>query len=392
MGAGPLSGAGASALSRRGLLGLAAAATAAGAAGFGMSPAPRQGTSRPRVLMDVDGLGLTPAEFAAILAPLASRIEEDVYSIGGEVEELEKLFARLLGKERAVFVPSGTLANHLALRRLTRGRGARVGVQEVSHVYNDSGDCNQRLSGLNLVPLAPGKATFTRADVERALETAGSARVAAPVGAISIESPVRRLHGETFDPNEMRAISQLARENRIGLHLDGARLFVASAYSGIAPSDYAALFDTVYVSLWKSFSSGSGAILAGPKDALDDLFQERRMFGGALFSAWPFAAVARRNADGALERLKAAVAGSEAFLSAISRDPAFSVSRVRNGTSRFQIAPVGVAPAAFRERLLARGVRLPEAGADGFWPTVNETWTRMNADELVRAFRESAKG
>jgi threonine aldolase len=341
--------------------------------------------------MDVDGLGLTPAEFAAVLAPLAAKIEPDEYSVGGEVEELEKTFAGLLGKERAVFLPSGTLANHLALRRLTRGRGARVVLQEVSHVYNDSGDCAERLSGLNLVPLAPGRATFTREELERALDTAASARVAAPVGAVSIESPVRRLHGETFDLAQMRAVSALARERGIGLHLDGARLFVASAYSGVAPADYASLFDTVYVSLWKSFSSGSGAILAGPKALLDDLFQERRMFGGALFSAWPFAAVARRHADGALDRLKAAVAASEAFLSAMSRDPAFSVSRIRNGTSRFQIAAVGVPPAAFRERLLARGVRLPAAAPDGFWPTVNETWTRMTADQLARAFRDSLK-
>ena len=337
--------------------------------------------------MDVDGLGLTPSEFSAVLAPLAERIEADEYSIGGEVAELEALFARLLGKERAVFVPTGTLANHLALRRLTRGRGARVLLQEVSHVYNDSGDCAERLSGLNLVPLAPGKATFTRADVERALDASASARVPAPVAAISIESPVRRLHGETFDPGEMRAISALARERRIGLHLDGARLFVASAYSGVAPSDYAALFDTVYVSLWKSFSSGSGAILAGPRELLDDLFQERRMFGGALFSAWPFAAVARRYADGVLERLKAGIAVSEAFLAAMSRDPAFSVSRIRNGTSRFQIAPVGIAPDGFRRRLLERGVRLPTAAGDGFWPTVNETWSRMSGEDLAKAFR-----
>ena len=341
--------------------------------------------------MDVDGLGLTPAEFAAALAPLAARIEEDEYSIGGEVEALERTFAGLLGKERAVFVPTGTLANHLALRRLTRGRGARVLLQEVSHVYNDSGDAAQRLSGLNLVPLAAGKATFVRADVARALDAAASARVSAPVGAISIESPVRRLHGETFDLGEMRAISALARDRGIGLHLDGARLFVASAYSGVPPADYAALFDTVYLSLWKSFSSGSGAILAGPRSLLDDLFQERRMFGGALFSAWPFAAVARRNADGVLERLKAAVAASETFLASISNDRGFAVSRIRNGTSRFQIAPVGVAPAGFRERLLARGVRLPAPSPDGFWPTVNETWTRMTPEELARVFRESLK-
>jgi len=390
MGAGALNGEADGALSRRGLLGLAAAA--AGSAVLpGISPETAPARRSPTVRMDVDGLGLTPAEFAAVLAPLAARIEEDEYSIGGEVEELEKAFSRVLGKERAVFVSSGTLANHLALRRLTRGRGTRVLLQEISHVYNDSGDCAERLSGLNLVPLAAGKATFTRDEVSRALDAASSARVAAPVGAISIESPVRRLHNEAFDLVEMRAISALAREKGIGLHLDGARLFVASAYSGIAPDEYASLFDTVYVSLWKSFSSGSGAILAGPRSLLDDLYQERRMFGGSLFSAWPFAAVARRHADGALERLKAAVAASETFLAAMSRDPAFSVSRIRNGTSRFQIAVKDAAPATFRDRLLSRGIRLPPAASDGFWPTVNETWIRMPPEELARAFRESAK-
>ena len=115
------------------------------------------------------------------------------------------------------------------------------------------------------------------------------------------------------------------------------------------------------------------------------------MFGGSLFNAWPFAAVARRNADGALERLKAAVAASETFLAAVSRDSAFSVSRIRNGTNRFQIAAKDAAPAGFRDRLLERGIRLPPAASDGFWPVVNETWTRMPPNEMAKAFRESAK-
>ena len=71
------------------------------------------------------------------------------------------------------------------------------------------------------------------------------------------------------------------------------QLPTAGVDTGVPPSEYAALFDTVYVSLWKSFSSGSGAILAGRSALLDDIYEERRMFGGALFSAWPFAAVAR---------------------------------------------------------------------------------------------------
>jgi threonine aldolase len=340
--------------------------------------------------MDVDGLGETPAEFAALLHKLSAGIEADEYSRGGEVEELEKLFARLLGAERSVFLPSGTLANQLAVRKLARGRGTRVLVQAESHLYNDSGDCAERLSGLNLVPLAPGKATFTRADVESALARTASGRVATGIGVISVESPVRRLHGALFDLAEMRAISALAREKGIGLHLDGARLFVASAYTGVAPSDFAALFDTVYVSLWKSFSSGSGAILAGRSALLDDLYEERRMFGGALHAAWPFAAVALHHAPGVVERLRAGIAVSDGFVAALAASEAFTVTRVPNGTSRLKLTVRGVTAADYRARMASRGVVLPEPEPDGaFWLTVNETWARMAAPELAGAFRSA---
>src|SRR5215472_3271666 len=149
-----------------------------------------------------DGLGLAPAEYAALLAEIAARrgIAVDDYSRGGVVAELEARLAALLGKEAAVFLPTGTLANHLAVRLLARS-GRRVLVQAESHLYNDEGDCAQQLSGLNLVPLAPGRATITLAEIERAIAGAPEMRVAAPVGAISIETPVRRAAGDAFDPD-----------------------------------------------------------------------------------------------------------------------------------------------------------------------------------------------
>ena len=149
-----------------------------------------------------------------------------------------------------------------------------------------------------------GQGTFTREDVERVLARTRSGRVAADVGAISIESPVRRLRGELFDYGEMARISAFARERGIGMHLDGARLFLASAFTGITPAEYASHFDTVYISLWKCFNAMNGAVLAGPASLIDGLFHVRRMFGGALWSAWPFAAVARHYAEGFLDRYR----------------------------------------------------------------------------------------
>jgi threonine aldolase len=340
-----------------------------------------------------DGLHLTPADQSALLARLTAgrAMAADDYGLGGEVAGFEAYFAKLLGKERAVFMPTGTLANLIALRTLAHGR-SRVIVQDVSHVYNDTGDGCEVLGHLNLIPLAAGKATFTRDDVERVLARTASGRVAAEVGAISIESPIRRLRGELFDYEEMTRISTLAREKGIGMHLDGARLFLASACTGIAPAEYASHFDTVYVSLWKYFNALNGAVLAGPARLIDGLFHVRRMFGGALWQAWPFAVVARHSAEGFLDRYRNALRVSETFASAL-RAP-FRVERIPGGSHLFYVKAAGVDLVRVRERLAAERIQLAEPLAPSSEPTlllgVNETWNRTTGARLADAFHRAA--
>jgi threonine aldolase len=348
------------------------------------------------VFLSGDGLRLTPAQHAELLGLLprfegGHPVSADEYGLGGDVAEFEAWFAKLLGKERALFMPTGTLANHIALRVLARGR-SRVIVQDVSHVYNDTGDGCQVLSNLNLIPLAPGKATFTREDVERVLARTASGRVAAQVGAISIESPVRRLRGELFDYAEMKRIAAFARAQDIGLHLDGARLFLASAFSGVSPAEYAVLFDTVYVSLWKYFNALNGAVLAGPARLIDGLFHTRRMFGGALWSAWPFAAVARHYAEGFLDRFAAAARVSQDFAAAL-RDP-FRAERIPGGSHLFYVKAAGVDLARLRGRLAAERIQVPEPIEQGNAPAlllgVNESWNRTTGAALAEAFHRAA--
>lgn len=338
-----------------------------------------------------DGIGITPREYASLLNTLCQGkdVEDDNYLLGGEVEAFEKQWAALLGKEAAVFVPSGTLANQLALRVLA-GNKRRVIVPEMSHIYNDTGDACQTLSNLTLMPLAPGRATFTRADVEAVLTRTASGRVAADVGAIAIESPIRRLSGQMFDWDEARRIAALARDRGIAMHLDGARLFIASAYTGISPAEYSAAFDTVYVSLWKYFNCGIGAILAGPKRVLDGMFHVRRMFGGNLAVGWNAALVARHFMDGFEERLKSAVQISETFYSVMSKHPRIGIERIPNGTNLARISFQGVDAAQVAKRLGEHGVAMsaPQGPATITF-AVNETWNRMTAAELVRAFEQA---
>jgi threonine aldolase len=265
-------------------------------------------------------------------------------------------------------------------------------VPEMSHIYNDTGDACQTLSGQTLMPLAPGTATFTRDDVARVLARTAGGRVATDVGAIVIESPIRRLSGAMPDWDETRRIATLARERGIGMHLDGARLFIASAYTGISPAEYAAPFDTVYVSLWKYFNSGTGAILAGPARLLDDMFHVRRMFGGNLAVGWPAAVVARHFMDGFVDRLRSAVDVSELFYRALTRHPRVSVERIPNGTNLTRVTLQGVDVPSVARRLAERGVLMPAPSAAGVVTlSVNETWNRTTAAVLGQAF-ESALG
>ncbi len=354
------------------------------------APAGAPGDDDRTVYLSGDGINLSPRGHAALLADLvrAAEVTEDSYLLGGEVERFERHWATLLGKETAVFMPSGTLANHLALRTLA-GTRRRVIVQELSHVYNDTGDACQTLSGLTLIPLATGTHTFTRAEVEAVLARTAGGRVATEVGAILVESPIRRLSGQLFDWDEARRITAFARERGIGTHLDGARLFIASAYTGISPAEYAAPFDTVYVSLWKCFNSGIGAILAGPRRVLDGMFHVRRMFGGNLATGWQAALVARHYMDGYLDRLKAAVRVSEAFYAEIARHPRVRVERVPNGTNLTRVALSGVDASAVAQRLAAHGIRMPSGTGGAVTLGVNETWTRTTGPELARAFGQA---
>ena len=338
-----------------------------------------------------DGIGITPREYASLLSRLCQSkdVPEDNYLLGGEIEAFERHWAALLGKEAAVFMPSGTLANQLALRVLA-GTKRRVIVPELSHVYNDTGDACQTLSGLTLMPLAPGRATFTRTEVEAVLTRTAGGRVASDVGAILIESPIRRLTGQMFDWDEAKRISAFARERGIAMHLDGARLFIASAYTGISPAEYAAHFDTVYVSLWKYFNCGIGAILAGPKRVLDGMFHVRRMFGGNLAVGWNAALVARHFMDGFEGRLKSAVQISETFYSAMAKHPRVAIERIPNGTNLTRVTLKGVTAADVAKRLAERGIAMsvPPSGVTiGF--SVNETWNRMSAVDLIRAFEQA---
>lgn len=340
-----------------------------------------------------DGLLLSPAEYAEMLMRMADegQIRPDYYSRGGIVEELENKFALLLGKESAIFMPTGTMANHLAVRTLA-GNNRRVIVQERSHLYNDSGDCCQTLSGLNLIPAGDHSVEIPLNEMEDIVKKTANGRVETRIGAVSIETPVRRQYDCLYNYDHLKSITGYARNSEIKTHLDGARIFVQAVHENRAPARYGELFDTVYTSLWKCFNASSGAILAGDKDVIANLFHERRMLGGSLPAAWATAAVALRFADRFLEDYQAAWQKAEQFFSLIQGEERFAIVRFENGSHVLRLNVKMNDLNRFAESVGKRGIQLPVPDKDGFLLKINPSLNRETPQNLAGSFIESLKG
>ncbi len=339
-----------------------------------------------RIEFNSDGLALSPVEYAAQLLDITSEpgFVPDYYSNGGAIAALEQAFAQRLGKQAAVFLPTGTLANMMAIRTLAGGPG-RVLVQAESHLYNDSGDGASVLSGLNLVPLAAGRATLDVDDIAPWIERSAGGRVPNPVRVLSIETPVRRLHHAYVDWQALQRVCQVARDKGIRLHLDGARLFTLPQHTGRSVLEYAALFDTVYVSLWKHFNAASGAILAGDTDLIEGLFHVRRMFGGSLPFAWPQAALAARYLDSFERNYALAWTAMDAIAALLKADGRLDLRRMPDGTSRCFLVAREAFPDGYTARLRAADIHLPN-----IQPEAHETGLQINASLLRRPAQEIA--
>ena len=316
--------------------------------------------------------------------------EADEFSRGGTVEELERRFADVLGTEASIFMPTGTLANHLAIRRHC-GIRPRAIVQEQSHLYNDTGDSLAQLSGINLVPLGAGRPAFSMEELQEALERAETGRVSNPIGVVMIESPVRRQAGQIVPYEQILAMTRLCRERGIPIHLDGARLFMMSAATGIRPREYAGLFDTAYVSLYKYFGAPFGAILAGTSDFISGLYHDRRMFGSGLPSSALVAGLTIQGLDGFEERFAGAMTKAKDLFAMLNGVPGITVQPFEHGSNIFPLLAPDIDPSRLASGLAERSIFLyPDEDHPGrILLHVNTTVLRRSNEEILGAFRES---
>jgi len=295
---------------------------------------------KPVVKFFGDGEMYEPSDYISVLqeADKAAAIAKDRYGVGGVVEALEKKFAALTGKEKAIFMPSGTMANQLAIAVLS-GNKSKVFVQETSHVFRDEADAGQTVFQKRLIPLAKDETYFTAAQLQKAIDEIGNTEAFnTGIGAVSIENPVRRTDGRMVPLEEIKQIRKYCLNKKIPMHLDGARLYVASAWSGVSMKEYSQYFDTVYISLYKYLGASAGAILCGDASVIDQMVHLIKIHGGSMYGNWTNAAMALYRMEGAEKRFSDAKETAEQFFAELNKTHRFKVTALEKGTNIYRLS------------------------------------------------------
>jgi threonine aldolase len=248
-----------------------------------------------------------------LIATIGTDVDPDMYGDGGVVTRLEQHVAELLGKPAALFLPSGTVAQAATLRVHADRRGRRTVVwHPYCHLAQHEGEGYARVHRLVGRPAGKLESLLTLGDLEG---------VAEPVAAVLWELPQRDLGGQLPSWDDLTAQVAWARERGAAAHLDGARLWEATAGYERSPAEIAALFDTVYVSFYKGVGALPGCCVAGPSAVVDEIREWRGRLGGTLFAMWPGAASALNLLSGSLAEMPARMDHALAIADAVADLP-----------------------------------------------------------------------
>ena len=221
-------------------------------------------------------------------AMAAAEVGDDVYGEDPTVNALQEAAARRVGKEAALFVPSGTMANQAAIRVLT-AHGDVMLASEGAHVLRYESGAAAAISGVQVATI--GRAgVFDADDVRRALTPPDHHHP--PCTLVAVENTQNASGGRVFPWDLVQGVVALARERGLRLHLDGARLFNAEIASGVAAARWAEPFDTVSFCFSKGLGAPVGSVVCGSAATVDRLHRVRKMLGGGMRQAGILAAAA----------------------------------------------------------------------------------------------------
>jgi threonine aldolase len=212
-------------------------------------------------------------------AMAAAEVGDDVYGEDPTVNRLEEMVSELLGFEAALYVPTGSMGNQVALAVHTR-LGDEVVCEADSHIFHYEMAAMAALSGLLPRPVITDGGIMTAGQVADAIQP--DIGYLAKTGVISLENSHNRAGGWVMPVSLQREIQSVAREHNLPIHLDGARIFNAAAALGVEASDVAAGFDSIMFCLSKGLGAPVGSMLCGSKEFIHEARRVRKRFGGGM--------------------------------------------------------------------------------------------------------------
>ncbi|MTI66478.1 MAG: low-specificity L-threonine aldolase [Firmicutes bacterium] len=229
-------------------------------------------------------------------------VGDDVYKEDPTINKLENLASKIVGKEEALFVPSGTMGNQLALLTHTN-RGEEIILEEWSHIYRFEVGGLSFLSGLQAKPIKGENGIMELKDIKREIIKDNDIHHA-QTSLICMENTHNMAGGVVTPLKRMEEIYNLAKDNEIKVHLDGARMFNASIYLDTDIKEITNKTDSVMFCLSKGLSAPVGSILAGDKDFIKKARRYRKMLGGGMRQAGILAAAGIISLNNMVDRLK----------------------------------------------------------------------------------------
>jgi threonine aldolase len=309
----------------------------------------------PRIDLRSDTVTLPTAAMRAAMA--AAELGDDQYGEDPSMNRLQALCAERLGKAAALWLPSGTMSNQVALRTLTRPGDEVVVSRECHTAWHEAGASNAN-AGVQLHEVGTG-GFFSLEDFVAAVKPAGLP-VYPPTTVVALENTHNRAGGVVLPQAEVQRICQAARERGIQSFLDGARLWNASVASGLSEAELAAPFDLVSVAFSKGLGAPGGSLLAGSRELITAATRHRRMLGGAMRQAGVFAAAALHGLQHHHGRLHEDHAHARQLAEALAAHPGvvLDLATVQTNIVVFHLKPGPLDAAGLVARAREKGVWL----------------------------------
>jgi threonine aldolase len=291
-----------------------------------------------------------------------AEVGDDVLEHDPTVHSLERKVAEILGKEAALFVPSGTMANQIAVRTHARP-GDEIVLDRGSHVLNFEAGAAGALSGVALLPLDGHHGVLDPADVRRAIRP--KVPHCPQTAAVWLENTHNLAGGSIWPQEELDAVAATAHEAGLPVHLDGARIWNASAANGLSPARIAREVDTVSVCMSKGLGAPVGSLLVGTREFIDACWVHRKRFGGGMRQSGLLAAGALYGLEHHLHRLPEDHDNARRLAERLAGVPGVTVDLAATQTNIvvFDVAGTGRSPVDLAKAAEESGVRVVPFGA-----------------------------